>query len=169
MGHALRLFAGPLPVLRHYRRLDTRARIYALTPAPMHYVLPVDDDLHDAFHVSYGTGDWVESGPQLSSGDMAFAAKASRGGVLAYLETEFFGGIGTQGAAVWAGGVLVLGPLALEFGQQTRRPASMWPINAALKRIGVVPAAQRDAFETFGLGAYRSIDDVRSRALLVHD
>jgi len=75
---------------------------------------------------------------------------ASRSGVLMYFETEYFGGLGVQAAAVFQNGALVFGPKSAELG----------PINVALQLLGVrvVPPAV-DEFDTVGLGRYRHTED----------
>lgn len=164
MSHTVQAFFGPLVVLRRYRQIVPEVRVFALTPQPQFFAMPLDDDLRDRLHASYGTGDWEESGPALSSGDKAFAAKASQGAQLAYLETDFFGGAGVQGAAVWEDTRLVMAPASIEVGAGTRRPISIWPINTALKRMGIKPLAGADCFETIGLHLYRSVDAIRATA-----
>lgn len=69
---------------------------------------------------------------------------------LLYFETEYFGGMGTQGAAVFRDGELVFGPQAAELG----------PINNALAVLGVrtVPPAV-DEFETVGLHRRNSVEE----------
>ncbi len=164
MPHRLQLFFGPLVALRRYQQVVPEARVFALTPQPRFFALPLDEDLRDRLHASHGTGDWADTGPELSSGDMAFAAKASSDAQLAYLETDFFGGAGFQGAAVWEDSRLAMAPASVEIGNSPRRPVTIWPINTALKRMGIKPDAGLDAFETIGLGHYRSIDAIRARA-----
>lgn len=70
--------------------------------------------------------------------------------VLLYFETEYFGGMGTQGAAVFRDGDIVFGPQSAELG----------PINNALAVLGVrtVPPAV-DEFETVGLQRHRSVEE----------
>ncbi|MFJ3790391.1 hypothetical protein [Kitasatospora sp. NPDC090091] len=94
----------------------------------------------------------------------------SKAGPIACVEACFFGGSGTQRAAVWADGRLVLGPLtSAEFAPF---PPEGSPISRALRRLGahVEPAradrADRadkvdgahhvDEFEAVGLPAHRS-------------
>lgn len=74
----------------------------------------------------------------------------SVGATLLYFETEYFGGMGTQGAAVFRDGDIVFGPQSAELG----------PINSALALLGVrtIPPAV-DEFETVGLNRYRSVED----------
>ncbi|WP_124541583.1 hypothetical protein [Piscinibacter terrae] len=75
---------------------------------------------------------------------------ASAGCTLVYFETEYFGGIGSQGAAAFRDGALIFGPQAGEFG----------PINQALTLLGVhVAAPAQDEFETVGLHRYRRTED----------
>jgi GNAT superfamily N-acetyltransferase len=72
--------------------------------------------------------------------------RASCEGPLIYFETEYFGGVGGQGAAVFQDGQLIFGPQWAEIG----------PINHALKLLGtrIEPPAQ-DEFETVSLHLHR--------------
>lgn len=164
MAHHLHLFAGHLEVLRRYTEIVPQAKLYRLSAGAELAVLPVDDDALDALHKIYGTGEWNDT-LRLTSTDLAFAAETSRRGSLAYLETDYFGGTGAQAAAMWSGGALALRPLAMSTENGIGRPPATWPINAALRLLGVEPPAGFDAFEAFGLGRYRSITDVATRAL----
>lgn len=76
--------------------------------------------------------------------------EASRGTSLVYFETEYFGGLGGQGAAVFADGALIYGPIS----------AAIGPINEALALLGVaVTPPATDAFDAVGLGLHRSAED----------
>lgn len=70
--------------------------------------------------------------------------------MLAYIETGYIGGQGVQGAAVFRDGAVML-----RLGGVGRGP-----INAALDLLGVVASADRDAFDTLGLGRFRRPDDL---------
>jgi hypothetical protein len=48
------------------------------------------------------------------------------------VEAEFFGGVGTQAAAVWEGGRLVFGPVIMEEAEPV--PVAGTPISQALAR-----------------------------------
>lgn len=87
------------------------------------------------------------------------AAAASTGGALAYVEADFFGGVGTQAAVVWDGGRLVLGPLSARLGPGRPRPRRAWPINRALRTLGVRAGAHVDEFEAADLGRHRETED----------
>ena len=70
--------------------------------------------------------------------------------VLLYFETEYFGGMGTQGAAVFRDGEIAFGPQSAELG----------PINDALAVLGVRPQPPAvDEFETVGLQRHRSVGE----------
>jgi hypothetical protein len=155
MGHNVYLFAGHLEVLRRYGEVSPLVRLYRLTPGADLVVMPVDDALHDELHRRSGTGEWLET-LRLTTADMACAADTSRHGSLAYLETDYFGGSGAQAAALWGGGALAIRPLSMRVDQSAGRPRATWPINAVLRGLGVIAAADLDAFDTFGLGRYRS-------------
>jgi hypothetical protein len=165
MSHEVRLFAGPRRALARIRELLPAAAVFALTPGAEIAVLPLDDDLHDALHRHYGTGSWHEDTAfGLSTGDMAFAADVSRAAPVAWLETSYAGGNGTQSAALWIGGALAVGPLSLDAGKAKSRPPAFWPINVALRGLGIVATTGRDEFQTFGLAGYRSNDAIKAQA-----
>jgi hypothetical protein len=81
---------------------------------------------------------------------------ASRGGELAYIETEYFGGAGGQGAVVFRGGEMISAPDWRESDA----------INEALSEMGVT-SDTRDAFEIVGLGIYRSNERFREKGSAV--
>lgn len=164
MSHDLRLFVGHPRVLSRYTAAVGEARLFALAAGATLAVLSLDDDLHDALHRAYGTGDWLEQGPSLTNTDMSFAARASAGGALAYIQTAYFGGAGSQSAALWIGGALAMKPAQLEQQAAGNRARATWPINAALRGLGLQSAAGLDEFDSFGLGHYRTHADILARA-----
>jgi hypothetical protein len=68
---------------------------------------------------------------------------------VAFVATEYFGGIGMQAAAAWRRGEWLMLYSCAEQGV----------INRALALIGVRPGMGRDLFEEIGLGRYRSNED----------
>lgn len=81
---------------------------------------------------------------------------AGSAGPVAYVEAEYFGGVGEQAAAVWDGGALVLGPLHEPEGQPS--PPAGSPISQALRRLGVEAGAGEDEFTAAGLGRHRDVE-----------
>ena len=84
-------------------------------------------------------------GPELHRALSICSAKAA----FAYLETDYFGGAGAQGAVAYKNGGVVFGPAAGNEGQ----------INAALRLIGVSRGSLIDEFEAIGLAEIRRMDD----------
>ncbi|MEV6978677.1 hypothetical protein [Kitasatospora sp. NPDC093806] len=81
----------------------------------------------------------------------------SKAGPIACVEADYFGGTGTQRAAVWADGRLDLGPLTSA--ELERHPPEGSPISRVLRRLGAwVPedGDHRDEFDAVGLGAHRA-------------
>ncbi|MGW4897746.1 hypothetical protein ACWEQL_36700 [Kitasatospora sp. NPDC004240] len=76
----------------------------------------------------------------------------SKAGPIACVEADYFGGTGTQRAAVWSDGRLVLGPLTV--GELERFPPEGSPISQALRRIGARADEGHDEFDAVGLGAH---------------
>jgi hypothetical protein len=75
---------------------------------------------------------------------------ASVGCAFMYFETDYFGGVGAQGAAVFRDGSLVFGPKSAKIG----------PINQALSMLGIrTVAPAHDEFETVGLHRHRHTED----------
>ena len=156
MGHSLRLLVGPEAALRPFLALLPEARLVEPVPGAPLLVLAIDDERHDTMHEAYGTGEWLDAGPRLTSTDMAFCAAASRGAALAYIEIEYFAGEASQSAVLWRDGQMVIPPATLDVATATRRPRALWPVNAALRGLGVVAQKDLDEFTTFGLDRWRS-------------
>jgi hypothetical protein len=77
--------------------------------------------------------------------------------LLAYVETEYFGGRGFQGAVVWANGQLIFGPALTgdrEDFQTDNLPDNA--INIALRILGVLKGNSHDEFDAIGLGKHRN-------------
>ncbi len=64
---------------------------------------------------------------------------------LAYIETDYFGGAGTQGGLLYENGCAAVDPSAAETGV----------INALLSELGVRRESGKDEFDSLGLGNYR--------------
>lgn len=77
----------------------------------------------------------------------------SADGPVAYVEAEYFGGVGEQRAAVWDGGTVALRPLQVEEGEPF--PADGSPVSRALRRLGVVAGPDEDEFSAVGLERHR--------------
>jgi hypothetical protein len=88
----------------------------------------------------------------------------SRGGAVAYVEAEFFGGTGSQAAVVWRDGAVVLPPTVTtdepgERGERIELGDPDWAINRALQVLGASAEGAIDEFEAVGLRAHRDTED----------
>lgn len=164
-GHSVRLLVGPMQPLRAVQAVAPMARIFALTPNATLWVSPLDEDVHDALHLRFGTGEWLKSGAQLTTTDLVTFGRLSTGSELAYIETAYTGPTGTQSAVVWRDGQVALQPVTLD--AKVARPPQFWPINAALRALSVVAKPPDDEFTTFGLMAFHSHTMIVDRAVEV--
>ncbi|MEU1736262.1 hypothetical protein [Streptosporangium sp. NPDC020145] len=80
----------------------------------------------------------------------------SRGGRIAYVEADFWGGNGSQAAALWENGRQSWGPgyASIRVGP----PHEDRPINAVLARLGAIGAGALDLFDTVGFGWERDME-----------
>ncbi|MFK4070511.1 hypothetical protein [Streptomyces sp. NPDC029674] len=114
-------------------------------------LMPMTDALFSS--VADGSGVGALGFWRLPVGFEKTLAAWSSSGPVAYVEAEYFGGVGEQRAAVWDGGTIVLGPLHVEEGQPF--PPAGSPISQALRRLGVVASAGQDEFSAVGLDRHR--------------
>jgi hypothetical protein len=84
-------------------------------------------------------------------------------GRCAFIETDFFGGSGTQSAVVYENGKIVLGPLMslhnVEYSEAQGAVVDE-AINQILRFIGILRHSEKDEFDTIRLGYFRSNQDV---------
>lgn len=98
---------------------------------------------------------------QLSEPIRRLLREQSFSGACAYIETDFFGGVGTQTAVVWKNGRIVLGPIASEHLGTISKEGKVVvtlvdeAVNEALKFIGIVAYQGKDEFETAKLHRFR--------------
>ncbi|MEV8096648.1 hypothetical protein [Kitasatospora sp. NPDC085879] len=119
-------------------------------------LIPMTERLHGVLNVP---GDRTEPGfTRFPAGFGRRLEAWSQAGPIAYVEADFFGGAGTQQAAVWLHGRIELGPLRTEEGEPS--PDEGTPISQALRRLGATVAQGRfDEFDAIGLGAQRRSAD----------
>ena len=114
-------------------------------------IFPIDAELIDARIAPDKTP--TETGDEfmfLTNGFRSELRNLSRGGSLAYVETEYFGGSGGQGALVCRDGDEIMPPEWHESGT----------INDALKLIGFKRGILADRFTAAGFADVRDDDDL---------
>ncbi|MCI3277408.1 hypothetical protein [Streptomyces cylindrosporus] len=114
-------------------------------------LMPMTEALFDS--VADGSAVGLLGFQGLPGGFEKILAAWSAGGPVAYVEAEYFGGVGEQRAVVWNGGSIVLGPLHVGEGQSF--PPAGSPISQALRQLGVVASAGEDEFSAVGLDRHR--------------
>lgn len=91
----------------------------------------------------------------LSSTLERLLAEASTGAALVYLETGYFGGFGSQGAALFRDGRLVSRRAE---GEDDPRHQDGSPISLTLRDLGVKAGSAHDEFDALELGRYRDVE-----------
>jgi hypothetical protein len=114
-------------------------------------LVPITDELFDVLKSRYPDAKEIKSESfERYSGPLERVLESeSLQGPVAYIETEYFGGKGTQSAAVWRDGRLLMPPAKAPLG----------PINRALRYLGIRFVWSRDAFQIVGLGRHGSNED----------
>ncbi|OEJ21482.1 hypothetical protein AR457_37465 [Streptomyces agglomeratus] len=153
MGYELQAVIAADELLRVASRVVPGARVVPIRQGLS--LMPMTDEVFDAVTDGSDGGDlgfW-----RLPGGFETVLAQWSSAGPVAYVEAEYFGGVGEQRAAVWAGGSLALGPLDTPTRKRFSRAVS--PISQALQRLGAQKLLGEDEFEAAGLDRHRNNED----------
>ncbi|MBI4752475.1 MAG: hypothetical protein HY774_28625 [Acidobacteria bacterium] len=157
MGHCLQAFLGSEALLGEI--VQTRLTAIFIPLSQGLAMIPVTEAVYDSLATIEERGSFDPRFLFLSPKLNHFGQTHSENGHLAYIETDYFGGAGSQGAIVWSKGKILFGPAVTGNRpdlQVDRLPADA--INCALKILGVEKGHWVDEFEALGLGKYRSQD-----------
>lgn len=147
MGHHITALVGRLPIN------DEAAEQYDLPvfkEAGFAIIIGLNASHSDFWFEKLGIPEIVDWEIILDCATTHFFASAIFGDVeYAIVETDYFGGIGVQAAAVYQPEKEIM---ATERGETG-------PINKALRLVGVKRSKSKDEFDTIGLGEYRSFDE----------
>ncbi|MGW2716810.1 hypothetical protein [Streptomyces sp. NPDC001492] len=149
MGYDLHAVIAEEEVLRSAAQGLPAARLASIGQGLS--LMPMTGALFHSLAEGSGTGTlgfW-----RLPGGFDKVLAESSVRGPVAYVEAEYFGGVGEQRAAVWDGGIMVLGPLHV--GEGRPFPPAGSPISQALRRWGVAASDGEDEFSAVGLHRHR--------------
>lgn len=156
MGYVLQAIVGPAAILQ---AALGRAPLPALL-VPLRQdmaMVPMTDELFDA--VTDGTANGRLGFWKLPGGFDQVLSDWSETGPIGYVEAEYFGGVGSQRAALWLDGQLTLGPLSENEGETS--PAEGSPISRVLARLGVDRTGYYDEFDAAGLRKHRDTESWR--------
>lgn len=152
MGHSITAVIGP-------RKVVEQIAAAAGCPKPTDLILelviaPLGEAQIDRL-TSLNPGQGFDGFCYLSAGLELALIAAADGGQFAYVETNYFGGAGSQAAAAYSNGEAILRKAV----PVTRnRPQLESPINSSLRALGVRGAPDRDEFDTLGLGKFRTLE-----------
>ena len=162
MGHNLSAVIGPTEQIEEFASRWVRARPvrlpqrFALVPV----TLSLREDIEEL--ADSDDPDPFDTFASLTAALALALAQASRGGILGYIETEYFGGVGTQCAICWRDGRISTGPQSSETtwsgSEHIRTPAGNSAIHQVLVDMGVTTRAGQDAFDALHLGRFRATE-----------
>jgi len=114
-------------------------------------MFPLDARWVDHWSERFGVFGFVADQPLLNSNVIHHMIRSiAAEPVFALIETEYFGGEGTQTAAAYHGEKEVMSP----------QTAESDTINKALRLLGIVARSGLDEFDTVGLGGFRDFDEL---------
>lgn len=149
MAYDIRALIADVALLSRWAADEPAMHVVALTRGLA--LVPKPDADHDHFD------DPDEEPPGLwwlPDGLDVDASARSHAGPVAYVEAEYFGGMGEQRAVVWHRGEVVLGPLIN--GEDEAFPADGSPISQALRRLGAERGSAFDEFDAVGMMRHSS-------------
>jgi hypothetical protein len=146
--HSIQAIIAATHVLDHVASTHAAARIVPLVQGLG--IIPMTEELlYEIGGVSLEQVD-AEGFLYLTTALSVFLKDISLKGPIAYIETEYWGGMGAQSAVAWSEGKVVVEPKTADGG----------PINEALRALGIDKGTEHDEFDAIGLGQYRSMDDL---------
>jgi hypothetical protein len=148
MVYELRAIIGSDRILVELSKSHKFAKVVPLEKGLL-YIIPLIDDFLDEI-TGLQTSNYVRGFYYLHEILYNYLKEISTmKGMIAYVEADYFGGKGQQGAVVWDGGECIL----------FKELGKMRAINEALRLFGIIKIGSRDEFETVGLSKRRHTDD----------
>ncbi|WP_144128247.1 hypothetical protein [Catellatospora sichuanensis] len=148
MSYDLQAVIGAEEVLREVAAQQPGAVVVPLRQG--FALIPMTDELFDSA-TDGSRGDGLRFW-KLPGGFEHVLADWSTAGPLGYVEAGYAGGVGTQRAALWAGGELAIGPMFVDVNEPF--PAIGSPISQVLAHLGAT-RRRRDADEFVAVGLDR--------------
>ncbi len=163
MGHSIRAVLGKADVIDTFSSAwilaesKTLNQGFALSLIPDQLLDDIDELVESRLTISFEQFNFLTASLHEILIDQSFRAK------IAYIETDYFGGIGTQAAVLYENGQIQKGPLFSEIvwdrveSQYLKKPDGIEAINQVLQNMGVWCKDGRDEFDMLGLPNYRSM------------
>jgi len=159
MGHAISAFIGQYAPLRAIA--DALCHTHIATLSQGYNLLPIHIEVldHCTFNLPGNLPDEYPEFIRLFPELIVVARQQAVHAPIAYIETDYFGGVGTQAAILWHRDG-IYGPFQTEtkYEQNVVRvvPADQRAINRILRRLGAQRETAIDEFDALGLGRFRS-------------
>ena len=153
MGHCIDAFLG------HNERMISLSQAWRRSPIQLSQglsMLFLTSELYDEIMAKYDKGVKFNNFTLLNSAIMSVLEEHSQRGKLAYIETDYAGGAGTQAAVLYENGRQKFPPIYTE-DFKTWAPSDERAINIILKELGVQKLNGKDEFESIGLGDFRDM------------
>ncbi len=163
--HCIRGFIGKEGIIKDFANNWIEAK--PVTLAQGFSIIFLTDELYDSIVELIDSKlevDYKEFFYYLSPSIYEVLIQESRNGKLAYIETDYFGGVGTQSAVLFENSKIKIKPLKTEtfWDEKTNsfchKPEGEKAINIVLKELGVYKEKGRDEFDSIGLGSLRRMD-----------
>lgn len=146
MGYTLEaILAKPAVLAKAPFELEDSKIIY-LTPELS--MLPVTPQFLDSMGQGTAPNKFFDSFHYLSQPLAEACSSLSQFGIVAYVEAEFFGGVGQQVVVAWENQQIAMGPLE-----------DAGAINKALRLFGVKRGRGGDEFDSVDLGRHRETEE----------
>lgn len=145
MGHCIQIFIGEINILENIASNWDAANIIPLKQ--QFAMIFLTNQFFDDIEEMANTKDTLNDDRFLlltSAIQEQILQPYSKNGMLAYLETDYFGGVGTQAGVLFENGERIEGPTDKE-----------GIINQILRKMGVCIEPGKDEFDSVGLGNYR--------------
>ena len=163
MAHCLRAIIGNDEFIADFVKYWIQARQIEL--AQGFSLIKLTDELLDDINelVNNKSEDPYKEFCYLSSSLHKILVNKSVNAALAYIETDYFGGVGTQVAILYENGIVKEEPLITEDKWNSEKqeyfqtPDGARAINSILKKIGVVCQGQSDEFDSIKLSWHRRL------------
>jgi len=151
MGYMLRALIGRAEVLNVVAEQNSLVVVVPLKQDM--FMVPIGDTLQEGLNTDNPRFEEYHPFYLLYALIKEYALDASTVGRIAYIEAEYFGGMGYQSAILWENGKAILGPFLAQ-----NLPLREMLINRVLREMGVKVRDQMDEFDMLGLGLHRETD-----------
>ena len=163
MAHCLKAIIGNDEVIADFSQDWVRAKKVELAQgfSLVKLIKKLLDDIHEL--VNNKSEDPYKDFYYLSSSLHEILVRKSENTALAYIETDYFGGSGTQAALLYENGIITTEPLKTEDEWDSKKqeyiqiPSGARAVNFILKKMGVVCQDRLDEFDSIKLGSHRGL------------